>query len=228
MIVKICGIQTLEIALASIEAGADMLGFNFYPPSARYITPEKCAELVSDLRPHLARRASHAAQITTVGVFVNEEPLRVQEILDTCDLDLAQLCGDESPEDLAALDGKAFKAVRPSSLAEADAHLQKFGRSQAPALLVDAHIKGAYGGTGETGDWAIAQHVAAQAPVLLAGGLHPGNVAAAVRVVNPWGVDVASGVESSPGVKDPAKISAFISAARKAIPKKTRYCEGAE
>ncbi len=217
MIVKICGIKTLEIVQASIEAGADMLGFNFYAPSARYITPEKCAELVSDLRPHLARRTSHVAQITTVGVFVNEPIERIRAIMEICNLDLAQLCGDESPDDLAALDGKAFKAVRPSSLAEADAHLQKFGRSQAPALLVDAHIKGAYGGTGETGDWALAKHVATQAPVLLAGGLNSKNIAEAVQAVNPWGVDVASGVESSPGVKDLAKISAFISAARAGI-----------
>jgi phosphoribosylanthranilate isomerase len=89
-----------------------------------------------------------------------------------------------------------------------------FTCSQIPVLLVDAHVKGAYGGTGETGDWAIAQHLAAQAPVLLAGGLNLENVAAAVRAVNPWGVDVASGVESSPGVKDSSKISAFISVVR--------------
>lgn len=209
MIIKICGIKTLEIAQVSIETGANMLGFNFYPPSSRYITPEKCAEIISTLAPD-------PKSLVTVGVFVNETPQRIQEILEICNLDLAQLCGEESPEDLAALESKAFKAVQPSSLTEADDFLNKFSRSQAPALLVDAHIKGAYGGTGEIGDWALAQHLAAQAPILLAGGLNPENVVAAVQAVEPWGVDVASGVESSPGVKDPSKISVFISAARSA------------
>jgi phosphoribosylanthranilate isomerase len=207
MIVKICGIKTIEIALAAIEAGTDMLGFNFYPPSSRYVTPEKCAEIIS-------RLLTSGAQFTTVGVFVNDVPRRIQEIVSACNLDLAQLAGDESPSDLATLAGRAFKAVRPTSLAEANEQLEMFRRNQPPALLVDAHVKGAYGGTGETGNWTIARHLATQAPVLLAGGLNPENVAVAVRAVNPWGVDVASGVESSPGTKDPAKISAFIAAAR--------------
>jgi phosphoribosylanthranilate isomerase len=207
MIVKICGIKTLEIALAALEAGADMLGFNFYPPSARYIRAEDCTELVASLK-------SQVTGFTSVGVFVNESPQRIREIMEFCNLDLAQLAGDESPGDLAALDGRAFKAVRPGSRAEADDLLRQFGRAQAPALLVDAHVRGAYGGTGETSDWAIAQHLASQIPTLLAGGLNPENVTAAIQAVNPWGVDVASGVESSPGIKDPAKISAFISAVR--------------
>jgi phosphoribosylanthranilate isomerase len=209
MIVKICGIKSLDIALAAVEAGADMLGFNFYPPSSRYIEPEVCAELITHLK-------SQAANFTSVGIFVNEPVEQVHTIMQTCNLDLVQLCGDESPHALAALAGKAFKAVRPNSLVEADEQLKMFGRSEAPALLVDAHIKGAYGGTGETGDWTLAHHLAEQAPVLLAGGLDPLNVAAAVRAVSPWGVDVASGVESGPGIKDPAKILAFISAARAA------------
>jgi len=207
MIIKICGIKTIEIAQVAVEAGADILGFNFYPSSSRYITPETCAEIISALTPGLEA-------LITVGIFVNESPQRIRMIMEICNLDLAQLCGDETPEDLAALDGKAFKAVRPSSLTEADDMLEMFGCSQSPALLVDAHIKGAYGGTGETGDWSLARHLANQAPILLAGGLNPENVAAAVQAVNPWGVDVASGVESSSGVKDPSKISAFISAVR--------------
>jgi len=210
MIVKICGIKTLEIARAAIEAGADMLGFNFYPPSSRYILPDKCIEILSSLK-------KQAGSFTSVGVFVNESVDRIRKIMTTCNLDLAQLAGDESPQVLAALEGKAFKAVRPNSLAEADEQLETFRRRQAPTLLVDANVKGTYGGTGETGDWVIAQHLAAQAPILLAGGLNPENVVAAIRAVNPWGVDVASGVESGPGVKDPAKISAFIVAARSEI-----------
>ncbi len=209
MIIKICGIKTLEIARVSVEAGAEMLGFNFYPPSSRYITPEKCAEIISQLR-------TPDSQLTTVGIFVNEDTHRIREIMAACKLDLAQLAGDEAPQDLAALDGTALKAVRPRSLPEAEEQLRVFGRPTAPALLVDAHIKGAYGGTGETGDWVLARQMAAKAPILLAGGLNPENVAVAFRAVDPWGVDVASGVEFSPGVKDPAKILAFISAARSA------------
>jgi phosphoribosylanthranilate isomerase len=214
MIVKICGIKTLEIALASLEAGADILGFNFYPLSPRYLTPEKCAEIVASLKLQVSRLTTHDSRLKIVGVFVNESARRVKEIMETCGLDLAQLSGDESPEDLAALGGKAFKAVRPRSLVEADDLLRQFGRALAPALLVDAHVKGAYGGTGAISDWALTRHLAEQAPILLAGGLNPENVAAAVEAVGPWGVDVASGVESAPGIKDPFKISAFIAAAR--------------
>jgi phosphoribosylanthranilate isomerase len=210
VIIKICGIKTLESALAAVKAGADMLGFNFYPLSPRYITPEKCAEIVASLK-------LRGARFTGVGVFVNEPVQQMLEIMADCGLDLAQLSGDELTENLSALPGKTFKAVRPRSLPEADELLSKFGRVQAPALLVDAHVEGAYGGAGETGDWAVARHLAQQAPILLAGGLNPENVAAAVTAVSPWGVDVASGVESSPGVKDPAKISAFIAAARAEI-----------
>lgn len=212
MIIKICGIKTLEVALIAVEAGADMLGFNFYLPSPRYITPEKCAEIISQL-------TTRNKQFTTVGIFVNQDPQGVKEIMKTCKLNLAQLAGDEPLEDLAILDGKAFKAVRPRSLPEAKKQLGVFGRPTAPALLVDAHVKGAYGGSGATGDWSIARHLAEQAPILLAGGLDSQNVVAAIQAVHPWGVDVASGVESSPGVKDPVKISAFILAARSKIPK---------
>jgi phosphoribosylanthranilate isomerase len=214
MIVKICGIKTLEIALAAVEAGTDMLGFNFYPPSSRYITPEACGRIISQLGSHFAGLAKALPPLSMVGVFVNEKPDRIRAIMDACKLDLAQLSGDEPREDLEALEGRAFKAVRPRSLQEAETGLSVFGRPTAPAVLVDAHVKGAYGGSGKTSDWSVARQLSEQAPILLAGGLDPQNVASAVRAVNPWGVDVASGVESSPGVKDPAKIEAFIKAAR--------------
>jgi phosphoribosylanthranilate isomerase len=214
MIVKICGLKTFETALAAVEAGADMLGFNFYPPSKRYITPQKCAEIISQLRIQHPRCTVDGSQLALVGVFVNHTPEKIHQIMQACSLDLAQLAGDESPQDLAALGGKAFKAIRPHSIQTAEEQFAQFARQNAPALLVDAHVKGAYGGTGESGDWSLARHLAAQAPILLAGGLDPLNVAAALRAVNPWGVDVASGVESSPGVKDPARISEFITAAR--------------
>ncbi len=207
MIIKICGIKTLAEALAALESGADMLGFNFYSPSPRYIEPEDCASIMSALR-------TAGKEMTSVGVFVNEDPQRVREILENCALDVAQFSGDEPPDSLAALDGRAYKAVRPASNAEAEDLLRTYARGAAPTLLVDAHVKGAYGGTGETSNWAIARRLAERAPVLLAGGLTPQNVGAAIGAVQPWGVDVASGVESSPGVKDIAKISAFIAAVR--------------
>jgi phosphoribosylanthranilate isomerase len=210
MIVKICGVKTFEIAMHALVAGAEVLGFNFYSPSPRYIQPDKCAEII-------ARLKSQGVNFTAVGVFVNETLQKIQNIMGTCQLDLAQLAGDETPQDIAALDGRAFKAVRPRSVQEAAAQMRSFIRPTAPALLVDAHVKGAYGGSGETGDWSLAHFMAEQVPILLAGGLNPENVAESVRVVRPWGVDVASGVESSPGIKDPEKISAFIAAAKLSV-----------
>jgi phosphoribosylanthranilate isomerase len=131
-------------------------------------------------------------------------------IMEVCSLDLVQLHGDETPEMVNALEGKAFKAFRgvPRSI-------NRFARENAPALLVDAAVKGAYGGTGMTVDWSAAAELAERYPLLLAGGLTLENVAQAVRQVRPWGVDVASGVESAPGVKDAAKMSVFVQAVRK-------------
>ena len=207
MIVKICGIKNIKDALVAVDAGADMLGFNFYPKSVRFIELEVCSKIVNSLK-------AMGKTVISVGVFVNEKPEQIQDVMETCGLDLAQLSGDEPPEDLTFLENKAFKAVRPKSMDEADKQLQKYTRDKAPALLVDAHVKGAYGGTGETGDWALAQYMTKQKPILLAGGLNPDNVASAVAAVDPWGVDVASGVESSPGIKDASKIAIFIKAAR--------------
>jgi phosphoribosylanthranilate isomerase len=208
MIVKICGIKTFEEALAAVDSGADMLGFNFYPPSPRCVTLEACAGILTRLAAH--RRSSFVA----VGVFVNHSPQLVQAVLEFCGLDLAQLSGDEPAGDLALLKGRAFKAVRPRSPQEADDGLLKFARPIAPALLVDAPAGGAYGGTGVVGDWALARCMSEKAPLLLAGGLNPENVSQAIRRVRPWGVDVASGVESSPGVKDASRMATFISVAK--------------
>jgi phosphoribosylanthranilate isomerase len=145
--------------------------------------------------------------IMYVGVFVNASVPEIRATLETAALTLAQLHGDESFEMIRSLDGKAFKAFR--GIPE---DLNGFGNDGAPALLVDASVKGAYGGTGITADWKRAAELAKQVPLLLAGGLTPENVAEAVRQVRPWGVDVASGVESSPGMKDPAKMKAFVQA----------------
>jgi len=209
-VIKICGFKTLPDTLAAIEAGAGYLGFNFYPKSVRFITTEACAKITSVLkREH--------PQVKLVGVFVNAPLDEVKRVLETCSLDLAQLHGDETPEMLHALDGKAFKAFRG-----VPHHVNGFAREGAPALLVDAAVKGAYGGTGVTADWSAAAKLAQRYPLLLAGGLNPENVADAVRQVRPWGVDVASGVEvplqvgrkASPGEKDAAKMSAFVKAVK--------------
>jgi phosphoribosylanthranilate isomerase len=209
MIVKICGIKTLDDALVAANAGADMLGFNFYPPSPRSIELDTCTEIISQL-------TIHHPQLTTVGIFVNETPQKIFQIMKSCGLDLAQLCGDESLGELTELSGRGFKAVRPHTQVEGRDMLATYRRSDAPAILVDAPAKNSFGGAGKTGDWSVARSLAEQAPILLAGGLHPENVAAAVQAVDPWGVDVASGVESSRGIKDPSKIRAFVAAAKTA------------
>lgn len=200
--IKICGIKTINDALAAIDAGADYLGFNFYPKSVRFIEKQVCVEITSVLKKEFP-------QIKLVGVFVNSSVEEVKIIMETCSLDLVQLHGDETPEMLNALDGRAFKAFRgiPESVDE-------FARSESPAFLVDASVNGAYGGTGVTADWDGAAELAKKYPLLLAGGLTPENVAEAVRRVKPWGVDVASGVESAPGEKDARKIKAFVQAVR--------------
>lgn len=209
MKVKICGITRLEDALAAVDAGADLLGFNFYPNSPRCVTPAACAGITSRLKP-LAR------QVTLVGVFVNLPPQEVASIMEQCGLHLAQLSGDEPPADLEALAGQAFKALRPASAIELEQTLERYpAHKPAPAYLVDAFRPGQYGGTGQTADWGLAASLAQQTPVLLAGGLTARNVAEAVRRVQPWGVDTASGVESALGLKDPVKVQAFIQACKK-------------
>ncbi len=209
MHIKICGLTCLDDALAAIDAGADFLGFNFYPESPRYISPNACARILSAIR-------HRPSAITTVGVFVNESASLVAAILDHCGLDLAQLHGDEPPETLAALWGRAYKAIRLKRERPDEDESAAFARISPglPALLIDAHAPHAYGGTGQVADWQAARAVAAQFPIFLAGGLTPENVASAVAHVNLWGVDVASGVESAPGRKDCRKMQAFVKAAK--------------
>ncbi len=208
MKVKICGLTSLDDAQAAADAGADLLGFNFYRASPRYITPDDCALLVAELR----RRGCTA---TLVGVFVNEPAERISAILDQCQLDLAQLSGDEAPRTLASLEGRAYKTLRPAGKPEMEADILRYpARSQPPAWLIDANYHNQYGGTGRLARWDLASSLAARAPVLLAGGLNPDNVGEAIAQVWPWGVDVASGVETSPGRKDPAKVAFFINVVR--------------
>lgn len=201
MHIKICGLTNIDDALAAIDAGATHLGFNFYPKSPRYIEPAACARIVSVIRS--------PSTVCLVGVFVNEPPTHIAAVLDHCGLHFAQLHGEETPERLAALPGRAFKAFRGIGTSHA-AYAHARGEGRAPAFLIDGHSPALYGGTGRVADWSAAQAIAATYPIFLAGGLTPENVAQAIALVKPWGVDVASGVESTPGKKDPAKVRAFV------------------
>jgi phosphoribosylanthranilate isomerase len=207
--VKICGITRLEDALMAAELGADLLGFNFYSGSKRYINMETCRQICAEFD-------RHGFKILKVGVFVNANLDEIEAFLDVCRLDLAQLSGDEPPSLVAALGERGFKAIRPHSLDEAlEAARVMQRRKSPPTLLVDAHQVGGYGGSGKTGDWDIAARLGQESPILLAGGLSPDNISHAIRQVRPWGVDVASGVESTPGIKDKAKMMAFINKVKK-------------
>ena len=214
MIVKICGIRSLGDALAAVDAGADMLGFNFYAASPRYLETIACERLVQSLRVAIPRPP------LLIGVFVNASISEVVAILDRCTLDMAQLHGDEPPAALAALGSRAFKAVRPTTPEDAAQQVHAYrsmaSSPRAPEILMDASAPGLYGGSGLTADWSTASAQAKKARLLLAGGLNPANVADAIAAVRPWGVDVASGVEVEPGVKDAAKMKTFVEQARQA------------
>lgn len=213
--VKICGITNLADAQVAADAGADLLGFILYAKSPRYIEPDRVAAIVDSLR-----QASGTPHPRTVGVFVNTPIEQVQAILDHTGLDYAQLHGGEPPMDLARLAGRGFKALRPTSSAEALDQAQPFAaypNPPTPQLMIDAYSPQAYGGTGERADWSAAATLAARYPrLLLAGGLDPDNVVDALAAVQPWGVDVSSGVEAAPGRKDHAKVRAFLKAVRTA------------
>ncbi len=197
--VKICGITRTEDALLAARLGADALGFNFWPRSKRYLAPAAARAIVRRLPPY----------VTAVGVFVDPSREELLRAIEASGVTAVQLHGDEPPELCASLPVPAVKAIRV-----ADAHaLALLASYEVSGFLLDAPGPG-YGGTGETFDWSIAVEAAASVPVVLAGGLTPENVAEAIRVVRPWGVDVASGVESSPGVKDEDKLRRFIAAAR--------------
>jgi phosphoribosylanthranilate isomerase len=204
--VKICGVKRTEDALAAADAGATMLGFVF-APSRRRIEPEQAAAIIAKVR----RRVN----VRTAGIFVNEDPEEMNRLADLCDLDYLQLSGDEAPETGEALRRPAIKAVHVKGGETRESVDARVRRVSAPIVLLDTAAAGAYGGTGETFDWAAIP--ALDRPVLLAGGLHAGNVAEAIRIVRPWGVDVSSGVETN-GEKDQAKIREFVKRALKEGP----------
>jgi phosphoribosylanthranilate isomerase len=213
--IKICGITRVADALAAAEAGADSVGLNFHPGSPRAIDIETAEAIVDVLPPGVAR----------VGVFVDASPAVVRETARRLKLDFVQLHGDEPPMHAAELcDAQVIRAFRLGQVGWAPLveYLAECGRLQgAPAaVLVDASRPGMFGGTGQTVDWQLARafhDLAVELPLVLAGGLTADNVGEGVSAVAPAAVDTASGVESLPGVKDAAKIAAFVSRAREAF-----------
>lgn len=216
-IIKICGLTTFDDALFAAQAGADMLGFNFYRKSPRFIRPEDAQPLCDALRAEL-----DAACPVLVGLFVNEVVGVISAVTRKVGLNAAQLSGDESDDMLRELRGIGFKAIRPMNLAQALDDVNYFrehfpSNDRLPSLLLDAYHPQLYGGTGEQASVEVALAVKADVPrLMLAGGLNPDNVAGRIAEVRPWGVDVASGVEADdqPGVKDSARVQAFIQAAK--------------
>lgn len=201
--VKICGLKRVEDALVAAQAGADLLGFVF-APSRRQIDPELARTIIAEVR------ASSAVKM--VGVFVNAEPEEMNRVASYCGLDYIQLHGDEPAETAMALDVPAIQAIRVGADMTAEELEERACASSAEFLLFDAAEPGVYGGTGKTFDWSRVPEL--DRPVLLAGGLHAGNVAAAIRVVRPWGVDVSSGVETN-GEKDQGKIRDLVRLVRR-------------
>jgi len=199
--VKICGITSLADALFATEAGADALGLMFFDGSPRRLTLEEGAKIARALPPFVSR----------VGVFVDPEPDFVRLAVKTCSLNLIQLHGNESPEFSAQMPAnviKAFRVAGPESLGAMKAY-------QTQAWLLDSYVPGQLGGTGEKFNWDLALEAKKWGtPIVLAGGLTPENVAAAIKKVQPYAVDVSSGVESAPGKKDHQKVRDFIAAAK--------------
>ena len=214
-LIKICGLREPKHAAAAVLAGADLIGFIF-APARRQVTATVARSCV-----RAAREAATARTVLAVGVFVDAAPRDIGEIAEIAGLDAVQLHGAESPEFIESLPVPAFKALRPQPEATAGQVILEIDRFQSVAtqpvgILVDGYSEHALGGTGARADWALAAEINAESPILLAGGLDPENVQAAIRRVRPQGVDVSSGVEID-GVKDSDLIAQFISAARAAF-----------
>lgn len=195
--VKICGIADPEDARAAVAGGADALGFVFHKPSARYVSPERARDIISEL----------PAFVDAVAVVVDLAPAELDNIARVSGIGYFQFHGSEDPETCEAAGLPFLKALRVGPDTDIRAEGERYGRAR--GLLLDAFVQDVPGGTGDTFDWS---RVPADmpGPVFLAGGLTVGNVAEAVRLVRPYGVDVSSGVECSPGAKDPAKITKFL------------------
>ena len=200
--IKICGITNPIDALQAVDAGADALGFVFYKQSPRNVSPNVVKSIVVDLPPF----------VLPIGVFVNEESGKVRTIMHECGLAFAQIHGDESADYCETLGHPVIRGIRLRDRHTFLAMAEYRGRARVRGFVLDAFSDAAYGGTGTMADWTLAAEAARAFSCLLAGGLTPRNVQEALRNVQPYGVDVSSGVEAAPGKKDPAKVKAFIQA----------------
>ena len=202
--VKICGITSEVDAQAAVDAGADAIGFMFYEDSPRFVTIEQAKTISAALPPHIMR----------VGVFVNADEAFINRALNECLLNILQFHGDETPEDCGRfpiMTLKAFRVQGPETLEVMESY-------STSGFLLDAYSKDALGGTGETFNWDLAvQAQKFRRPIFLGGGLTPGNGAESVQKVEPFAVDVSSGVESEPGKKDAVKMKAFVESAKGAL-----------
>ncbi len=196
VMVKICGITNREDALAAVAQGASALGLNFYPQSPRFVTPAQAAAIAVEVPDGILK----------VGVFVNESPARVAEIVSLAGLDVAQLHGEENPADYPA-GLRIWKALRVG----ADFDPAAAAALPAEALLLDGPAGALYGGSGESFDWSRAAGLPQR--VIIAGGLDASNVRRAIEIARPWGVDACSCIEKQPGLKDHSKMAAFVQAA---------------
>lgn len=204
MKVKICGITQLVDAYLALELGAWALGFVFYPPSPRSIEPQKAGEIIAQL----------PSDVKTVGVFVNQSLEAMETIAEQSGINTFQLHGNETPELCQQLSLPVIKAFRLKH-SESLNDLKTYCEVELEALLVDAAVAGEWGGTGQVANWELAREVKSMGPLILAGGLNPTNVLSAVQQVNPFALDLSSGVERSPGVKEPEKLQALFKALNK-------------
>jgi phosphoribosylanthranilate isomerase len=198
MMVKICGMTRPEDAAAAVAHGASAVGFIFWPGSRRFVDPHRARAIAATLPPF----------VSTVGVFVDQPAEYINGVASFVPLSVVQLHGDEAPSFVTGLSRPVMKAATRREDAA--------GWPETVRLLVDAHDPVTHGGTGQVADWGLAAAIARQRPIVLAGGLGPDNVAAAIAAVQPWGLDVSSGVESSPGIKDERRIAALFAAIRHA------------
>ena len=211
--VKICGLRTLSDATIAMQEGADFIGFVFVQNVTRQINVSTAKKIIKQTKKLL----QPDAQLKFVGLFVNEQIEQINQIINECELDYVQLCGNETPTQWKSLNTNVIKQLKiPHSIAEQlTIHEEMIIRdaemiySSGAKILIDADVQGKHGGTGVLPDWDLASKISAKYPVILAGGLTPRNVSNAIQVVNPWGVDVSSGVESN-SQKDPEKIAQFI------------------